>query len=392
MASLLFPFLLALLFTPSFCLQFRDVNTGSVPPLPSIGQHLSSALTSLGYTQLASAIPSFSDSSLFSAWNLPVTVFVPVNDSIDASTFLINEHTVPGSFTFQFLYKLKPHSVLGTISPGRCLAITHQDNPTTMAAILVNSVPIVEPDMYNDGTLVVHGIQAPIAPLSPSSCYLPPTETIPNTTATADDASRSKEGDLPSPTAEMPFPHEPYAQPSTTSIVSLMLRHAMLSLRENGYSILALAMRIRYPDLVRLQNMTVFALDDGAIFSGGHAYVNNVRFHIVPNRFLTHADLVAMPLGTVLPTLARGERLVVTSAGDGVRINYVPIRSPDVLVNLHVVVHGVFLPFPHLLHPFPSSAFGDAAFQAPAAAPQEEVPPFPGPSPSPSDFLEDDVL
>ncbi|XP_031497998.1 fasciclin-like arabinogalactan protein 21 [Nymphaea colorata] len=371
MASFLFSFLLALLFTPSFCFQLRDVNTGSMPPLPSIGHHLSSALTSLGYTQLASAIPSFSDSSLFSAWNLPVTVFVPVNDSIDASTFLINEHTVPGSFTFQFLYKLKPHSVLGTISPGRCLAFTHQDNATTMAAILVNSVPIVEPDMYNDGTLVVHGIQAPIAPLPPSSC------------------------DLPTPTADMPFPLGPYAQPSTTSVVSLMLRHAMLSLRENGYSILALAMRIRYPDLVRLQNMTVFALDDGAIFSGGHAYVHNVRFHIVPNRFLTHADLMAMPLGTVLPTLARGERLVVTSTGDGVRINYVPIRSPDVLVNLHVVVHGVFLPFPHLLHPFPSGALGEAAFQAPAAAPQEEVPrgdPFPGSSPSPSDFLEDDVL
>ncbi|KAI4988376.1 hypothetical protein ZWY2020_030006 [Hordeum vulgare] len=77
---------------------------------------------------------------------------------------------------------------------------------------------------------------------------------------------------------------------------------------------MALAMRVKFAELEKFANLTLFALDDPAIFvGGGHDYVSAVRFHIVPDHRLTRADLHRLRPGTVLPTLAgQGQSLVVT--------------------------------------------------------------------------------
>lgn len=133
----------------------------------------------------------------------------------------------------------------------------------------------------------------------------------------------------------------------------LMLRDAILRLRNNGFTMLSLAMKVKYPQLVSLSNMTVFALDDASIFSGSYTYLSNVRFHIVPNQYFTIAELEKLPLGTMLPTMERCQDLVVTTAGGTsapMRINYVKVKVPDVMQNLKIVVHSVYSPFPHV-HP-----------------------------------------
>lgn len=115
-------------------------------------------------------------------------------------------------------------------------------------------------------------------------------------------------------------------------------------------------MKVKYAELVTLNNMTVFAVDDLSIFSGSHSYISNVRFHIVPNHFLSiaSADLEKLPVGTALTTLERGQPLLITTSGGGLtsapmRINYVRIKVPDVIRNVKIVVHSVYLPFPHIL-------------------------------------------
>ena len=137
------------------------------------------------------------------------------------------------------------------------------------------------------------------------------------------------------------------------SMMRLMLRDAMLRLRNNGFSILALAMKVKYAELVTLNNMTVFAVDDLSIFSGSHAYISNVRFHVVPNQYLSIADLEKLPAGTALPTLERGQPLLITTSGGGemsapMRINYVRVKVADLIRNVKIVVHSVYLPFPHI--------------------------------------------
>ncbi|KAM3348106.1 hypothetical protein ACQJBY_021800 [Aegilops geniculata] len=153
-----------------------------------------------------------------------------------------------------------------------------------------------------------------------------------------------------------------------------MIRDAIARLRDRGYGFMALAMRVKLAELERFANLTLFALDDQDIFvGGGHHYVSALRFHIVPDHRLTHADLLRLRTGMILPTLAgEGQSLFVTNgAGSAsaynydVSINYMPIKELDVVVNSRIAVHGVYMPFPR-----PRRSPGLAASVAAASAVQ----------------------
>ncbi|KAL5556395.1 hypothetical protein UlMin_038631 [Ulmus minor] len=304
-------------------------------------------LSQLGFHELATAAPSLSDSTA-AAWIGPSTLFAPTDASLRSCLScsvpnLLREHIVPGLFTIDYLRKLAFGTKIETLSPGRCITVTSEmlDSNLTAATapskVFIGGVEITRPDLFNNGLVVVHGLQGFIAPLSPFSC----------------DVERM---------ASLSFPFHPDQRTNSRlppsvqpAIMRLMLRDAMLRLRNNGFSILALAFKVKYAELVNLSNMTVFALDDISIFSGSHSYINNVRFHIVPNHLLTVSDLEKLPVGTPLPTLEQGQSLVITTSGVGqssapMRINYVRIRVPEVIRNLKIVVHSLFLPFPHI-HP-----------------------------------------
>lgn len=306
-------------------------------------------LSNLGFHELATAAPSLADSAASSSWNGPSTLFAPSDASLQTCVScsvlnLLREHIVPGLFTIDYLRKLAFGTKIETLSPGRCITVTSEsfNNTSTTAAspskVFIGGVEITQPDLFNNGLVVVHGLRGFISPLSPFSCEV---ERMTSLTFPFNPDHRS---------------HQQIQPPAQPAIMRLMLRDAMLRLRNNGFSILSLAMKIKYADLVSLSNMTVFALDDVSIFSGSQSYISNVRFHIVPNHFLTMVDLEKLPVGTALPTLNRGQSLVITTAAGGgtstalLRINYVRVRVPDVMRNLKIVVHSVFLPFPHI-HP-----------------------------------------
>ncbi|XP_043694499.1 fasciclin-like arabinogalactan protein 21 [Telopea speciosissima] len=307
-------------------LPTQEVQESTTPTAP-----LQPILTKLGFNQLAAAIPSLSDSA-FPIWNgPPSTIFAPTDASIQSCVScsiaqLLREHMVPGIFSFDYLRKLAFGTKIETMSPGRCITVTSADNNTK---IYIGGAEITHPDLYNNGVIVVHGLQGFIAPLSLFSCRV--------------EKMTSLSFSSPSP-----------AEQSQNPLMQLMMRDAMLRLRNNGFSVLSLALWIKYAELVNLNNMTIFALEDESIFAGGHAYINSVRFHIVPNRLILAADLGKLPEGTVLPSLESGQTLVVTTAGTGgassVRINYVRVRNADVMHNLKIVVHSVVWPFPHI-HP-----------------------------------------
>ncbi|KAJ4963797.1 hypothetical protein NE237_023736 [Protea cynaroides] len=263
-------------------------------------------------------------------------LFAPSDASIQSCvscsvTQLLREHMVPGIFSFDYLHKIAFGTKLETMSPGRCITVTSAENNTK---IYIGGVEITHPDLYNNGVVVVHGLQGFVAPLSPSSCNV----------------GRMNSLSFPTTPSFADHSHSVSQYP----LMKLMLRDAMLRLRNNGFSVVSLALWMKYPELVNLRNMTVFAVDDESIFAGGNAYISSVRFHIVPDRLLMDADLANLPMGTVLPTLETGQTLVVTTAGAGgassIRINYVRVRNPDVMHNLNIVVYNVVWPFPHI-HP-----------------------------------------
>ncbi|KAJ0726849.1 putative FAS1 domain-containing protein [Helianthus annuus] len=297
-------------------------------------------LANLGFQELANAVPSLSDDSAFTTWNGPTTLFAPTDASIQSCSScsvvrLLREHIVPGLFSHDYLRKLAFGTKIETMDPGRCITVTSSiDVSNNYTKIFIGGVEITRPDLFNNGLVVVHGLQGYVAPLSPFSCNV---ERMTSLSFPIDNRQSAAQQSVQYP----------------TYIMRLMLRDAMLRLRNSGFSILALAMKLKSVELLNLQNMTVFALDDVSIFSGSHSYVNNVRFHVIPNRLLAISDLEKISSGTLLPTLEPGQSLMVTTTAGGfnpMRINYVRIKVPDVMRNLKIVVHSIYLPFPHL-HP-----------------------------------------
>lgn len=287
-------------------------------------------LADLGFHDLAMAAHSLSVATATfaasTAWSGPITIFAPADSSVRTChscsiPLLLQEHTVPGLYPIDYLRKLIFGTKVETILPGRCLTVTSAVNESK---IFIGGSPIPRPELFNNGHIIIHGLQGFMSHLSPYSCSIDKVTSL-----------------------SLPHPSPAYA------VMRLMLTDAMIRLRTSGYSVLALAIRVKYPELVTLHNMTVFALDDAAIFHGGHAYVRDVRFHIVPNRHLMLHDLERLPAATTLPTLEVGETLMLTTtAGGGIlapmRIHYVRIKTPDLIHNPKVVVHGLVLPFPHL--------------------------------------------
>ncbi|KAI3813339.1 hypothetical protein L1987_18060 [Smallanthus sonchifolius] len=298
-------------------------------------------LANLGFHELAMAVPSLSDDSAFTTWNGPTTLFAPTDASIQSCSScsvvrLLREHIVPGLFSHDYLRKLAFGTKIETMDPGRCITVTSSTDVNNYTKIFIGGVEITRPDLFNNGLVVVHGLQGYVAPLSPFSCNVERMTSL----------SFPVQSDNRQSVAQQSLQYPTY-------IMRLMLRDAMLRLRNSGFSILALAMKMKSVELLNLQNITVFALDDVSIFSGSHSYVNNIRFHIIPNRLLTMPDLEKISSGTLLPTLEPGQSLMVTTTAGAftpMRINYVRIKLPDVMRNLKIVVHSIYLPFPHL-HP-----------------------------------------
>ncbi|KAL9681123.1 hypothetical protein QQ045_012904 [Rhodiola kirilowii] len=332
----------------------------SSPPPPTHADFISAThyvapvLTHLGFHEIASSVPSLAaeaaSNPAAATWSGPFTIFAPSDSSVRSCPTcsiprLLQEHIVPGVFTMQYLKKFAFGTKVETIVPGRCVTITSAVNNSR---IFVGGVEITRPDLFNNGLFVVHGLEGYVAHLSPLSCNV--------------ERMTSLSFAHPTP-AERTY----YSAVPQMAVMRLMLTDAMLRLRISGFNILALALKVKFPELVQLQNMTVFTLDDISIFSGGQAYVSSVRFHIVPNQLLSFADLEKLPVGTVLPTLEQGQSLVVTTPGGGVapmRINYVRIKHPDVMHNLRIVIHELFLPFPRIRSTTPTLGFGGTGFAA----------------------------
>ncbi|KAI3717038.1 hypothetical protein L1987_68353 [Smallanthus sonchifolius] len=310
----------------------HDVHDSFVPT--SIFETI---LANLGFHELSMAVPSLSDDSAFTTWNGPTTLFAPTDVSIRSCSScsvvrLLREHIVPGLFSHDYLRKLAFGTKIETMDPGRCITVTSSTDGNNYTKIYIGGVEITRPDLFNNGLVVVHGLQGYVAPLSPFSCNI----------------ERMTSLSFPAQTDN----RESVVQ-NPTYIMRLMLRDAMLRLRNSGFSILSLALKMKSVELMNLQNFTVFAVDDVSIFSGSHSYVNNVRFHIIPNRLFMISELEKISSGTLLPTLEPGQSVMVTTAAGRftpMRINYVRIKVPDVMRNLNIVVHSIYLPFPHL-HP-----------------------------------------
>ncbi|KAL6597763.1 hypothetical protein ACP70R_046568 [Stipagrostis hirtigluma subsp. patula] len=303
-------------------------------------QQLAKVLTSLGYNEMASAAALLADSPSVARWPGAITVFAAPDVFLQASCpgcsrrHLLLDHIALGYFPYSDL-AAAPTAKLPSASAGFCLNVASERAPFAFhhASLSVDGVEVSHPELYNDGRYVVHGLHGFLPPLSHTSCF--------------EGSHHHRRHHLTAKSAAT-------SAATDASVVRIMIREAISRLRDGGFGFVSLAMRVKFAELEKFANLTVFALDDQAIFTGGgHGYVSEVRFHIVPEQRLTRADLLRLRPGTVLPTLSgEDQKLVITqgagSGSDEVRINYIPVKEPDVVINSRIVVHGIYVPFPRL--------------------------------------------
>lgn len=320
-----------------------DASSAAVAPsLPPSGASppIFAILSSLGFQDLSAAATATNLSAV-----APTTIFAPTDSSLltcpsCSASLLLQEHSVAGLYPIHFLRRLAFGTKIETLAANRCLTVTASAYSASAAVrkVFINGVEIAKPDFFNNGLVIVHALQGYVSHLSPHSCAV---ETM----------------------TTLSFPQQPPPSAAALSSMRMMLKDAMRGLRVGGYSIVALALRVKYSELMELKSMTLFAIDDVSAFvdggrsgGGGQTYVDDMGFHIVPNMALTAADLMRLPIGTALPTMERGRHLVVTSAGGGgplapMRINFVKLEKSDLVVNKRIVVHGLSVPFHDVNYP-----------------------------------------
>lgn len=323
---------------------FTSVTAATVTDITTFSPILfSSLLSATGFQKLSDAVAGV---DLIST-TTQLTIFAPSDSSLltcpscSSFPFLLKQHSVPGLYPLRSLRSLAFGTKIETLAPNYCLTITIS---TSSAAgdefskiVLVNGVEITHPDLFDDGAVVVHGLQGFVPDLSPLSCNV-------------------------EPMISLSFPQLQPSKSAPSSIMRLMLKDAILRLRFTGFNILALALRVKYRELSELKAMTVFAPHDFSILSsGGHMYLSNFRFHVVPNMLLKAQELTKLPRGTLLITMEAGRKLVVTIASRGdstssatVKINYVKVTTLDLIQNSRIAVHAVSVPFPQINHQIPA--------------------------------------
>ncbi|CAN6272467.1 unnamed protein product [Urochloa humidicola] len=317
----------------------RDAAAGMASSGDDLGlQQLAKVLASLGYNEMASAATLLADSPYVATWPGAITVFAAPDFFLQAACpgcsrrQLLLEHMALGYYPYAEL-TAAPAVKLPSASVGFCLDVTAEHGPFSVhhASLYIDGVEISHPELYDDGRYVVHGLGGIVPPLSHASC----TESTHHHHLSARSAAASAA--------------------TAASVVRIMIRDAISHLRDGGFGFVALAMRVKFPELEKLANLTVFALEDQAIFTGGgHGYVSAVRFHIVPGLRLTRDDLLRLLPGAILPTLAGEDQKLVITRGAGsatdeeVRINYIPVKKPDAVINSRVAVHGIYVPFPRI--------------------------------------------
>ncbi|CAL4942449.1 unnamed protein product [Urochloa decumbens] len=296
---------------------------------------LDRVLTSLGYNEMASAVALFarSASPTVARWRGPVTVFAAPDVLIQGSCpaacsrrHLLLGHLVLGYFPFAALV-LAPAVELPSAAVGFCVHVASGGLGSLdahRASLYVNGVEVSHPDLYNDGRyVVVHGLRGVVQrPLATASCI---------------DGSRRRHWHICPRTAASSGPGP--------SVMRLMILEAIACLHVKGYSTVALVMSNSFAELQKLEKLTVFALDDGAIVnitSGdfGHIdYATVVLFHIIPGYRLTHADLLHLGHVTRLPTLLAGE-----DQNFGISYAEEAVTEPDMVTSSRLAIHGIGYP------------------------------------------------
>ncbi|XP_050221426.1 putative fasciclin-like arabinogalactan protein 20 [Mercurialis annua] len=262
-----------------------------------------------------------------------LTIFSPSDSAFavsgQPSLALLQFHFCPLSFPLKSIKSLPFGSEIPTLSSSN-LSITVTSDPNGSAAHLsLNGVKIVR-CLYNDGSLVILGVEKF---LDPDFIVSLPTPTYP---------PASSPGPVPAQRLNLGCGFD------VKRNGFCLFKEATNVLRSNGYSVMASFLDLQ---LMGFQEkgekdpvfLTVFAPLDEVMkgFVGDvNQYASVFLRHVVPCK-ISWKELGSSNDGVVFDTFMKGFGISVSRSGDILMLNEVPVSFPDMYQNDRIVVHGL---------------------------------------------------
>ncbi|XP_061365016.1 putative fasciclin-like arabinogalactan protein 20 [Gastrolobium bilobum] len=244
------------------------------------------------------------------------TVFAPSDSAFkksgQPSLDLLRFHLSPLPLPPLSLRLLLPGSNIPTMLAGQSLTVTAS---TSEGATSLNNIRITESPIYDDGFLLVYGIERFF---DPNFQY-------------TDSNQRPNPNPNPNPSCAV----------NNNTVSSF--DQAVETLKSGGYSAMASFLGMQLSGVADHSGITVFAPTDEVVLNhigdlGEHP--SFFRRHVVPCKLLWN-NLVDYTDGSELPTFLEGYSINITRSGGVLILNGVPVFFPDIFFNDKVVVHGV---------------------------------------------------
>lgn len=281
-------------------------------------------LSNAGYVVMSLTLQVTSEAVLTSQCR-SATVFAPPDYSFtrsgQPSLSLLRFHFSPLALSVESLKTLPYGTKVPTLFDGKSLTVTSFASDDRIS---LNDVKLSRWPIYDDGSLVIFGIESFFNPEFSSAVQI-----------------RNPSFDVGCVVMN--------DYPKTTS-KGFMFGEASETLRARGYSVMASFLDLQLLGFIGQPKLTVFApVDEVMVNLAGDIpeYSSLFLRHVVPCK-LSWIDMVNVNQGTVLQTYLEGFGMNVTKANDLFVVNGVQITFPDMYYSDWLVVHGLpeILPLP----------------------------------------------
>lgn len=256
-----------------------------------------------------------SAATIFAPWDLAFA------RSGQPSILLLQYHMSPLRLSRDDLKTLPFGTRIPTLLPNHSLIVTTSSDYLD-GQLSINGVLIQESALVDNGSIVIYGINQFF-----NSTFEIPTSLAPE----------------PSPSPTTPGLRNKSQHESSTGFDDDLFGQISDLLMPRGYSIMATFLDVQLFGFNSQTRLTIFAPIDEAI----EAYSKNVtdysllfRRHVVPGLF-PWQDLAAFNDGTSLPTFSGGFMINVTTSGDVLVLNGVPVIFPDMFSSDWIMVHCI---------------------------------------------------
>ncbi|KAG5240460.1 hypothetical protein OIU78_007011 [Salix suchowensis] len=269
-------------------------------------------LSNSGYVAMALILEFGSQTDLIPP-SQSLTIFSPSDTAFSLSgqpsLDLLHFHFSPRYFSLNSLKSLPPGYQFPTLFSNHSLVITsHADRQ-----ISVNGVQITGSALYDDGFLVVFGIDS----------FLDPDFTV--------------SGSINGSTGGALGCHV------TSSDNDYSFEEASGVLRSRGYSVMASFLDLQLAEFMEHTALTILAPADEIVkgFMGDFSDFRSIFLrHVVPCK-ISWRDLVGLDDGVVLSTFLRGFKINVTVTDTFLMLNGVRVIVPEMYSNGWLAVHGL---------------------------------------------------